>query len=365
MKTYYLFIIFTLFLFSCSNKNTLQSDFIDIKNYTLFTEETPVQEISLKSKIFNNDFLQNPVRLGLMDTILFSLNASYGSDSLLCCFSTKSQQLIKNLYPKGNGPMELLSASNFSSSTDLKYFWIYDITRQIWFGRNIKHINSKISDISIKEEVITLNLRNDSLLGLENPIWFHENFIIQNLLKYKERFLIFNSQGKLIQTIINPNLQFKKEFDEKILADIFSTRLCVTPDHSKIILAGRYLDLIEIYNVKGELQKMIKGPNKDFNFQFDTKRSIERSVLIKSPDSKRAYLSVKATTNKIYALYSGKTKKDEENYSYSKKMYVFSIEGELLTKYTLDVPIIDFVIDDKNKKLYAISIDANIVSFNF
>ena len=213
--------------------------------------------------------------------------------------------------------------------------------------------------------MITLNLRNDSLLGLENPIWFHENFIIQNLLKYKERFLIFNSQGKLIQTIINPNLQFKKEFDEKILADIFSTRLCVTPDHSKIILAGRYLDLIEIYNVKGELQKMIKGPNKDFNFQFDTKRSIERSVLIKSPDSKRAYLSVKATTNKIYALYSGKTKKDEENYSYSKKMYVFSIEGELLTKYTLDVPIIDFVIDDKNKKLYAISIDANIVSFNF
>ena len=53
---------------------------------------------------------------------------------------------------------------------------------------------------------------------------------------------------------------------------------------------------------------------------------------------------------KIYALYSGKSKDDKVHYSYSDCLYVFSMDGKCLSKYILDCPICDFVVDINKKK---------------
>ncbi|WP_099464503.1 MULTISPECIES: BF3164 family lipoprotein [Parabacteroides] len=363
MKNNNIFIaVAILSLYACHSEVSMHNDLVDITSAECFEDRSFKHTIHLNSFTFNDSVIHHPIRLALQDSILFSLDAGYGTDTLVRCFSIFNKRYLGSIFLKGNGPTELLSASCINLSSDSSSFWTFDITKQAWFGRKFTTLNDYLS--LKKEDYTIINLRNSSLLGLDNPTWIKNGFVANSLFKYKERFFIFSSENMLKQSITNPNLHFKNIYNENILADIFSTKLSITPDHSKIVLAGRYMDLIEIYNIDGDLLKILKGPEKEFNFKFDIERSIKQSVLVKSPETKRAYLSIKTTSDKIYALYSGKNKKDKEHYSYSKILYVFSLDGSLLLKYLLDTPIIDFVIDEKRNKIYATSINAEIICFD-
>lgn len=352
--------IIILLLFSCKSRD---NELVVVKSCDFFTETSFDTVIHMKHHIFNDSVICNPVRLSLQDSILFSIDATYSSDTLVRCFSILSGRYLGPIFMKGNGPKEVLSVSSIEFSVDSTKFWTFDVTKQNWFGRKLESLNKYLS---IDENDYTiLSLKNIELLGLDQPHWIKNGFVATSLFKHKERFFVYTTDHKLKKTVINPNLYIKEGiFADNVLGDIFSTRLCTTPDFTKIILAGRYLDLIEIYDVDGNIKKMLKGPKKEFDLDFDKQKSIGRSAFVKNMNTRRAYLAVKATSDNIYALYSGKSKKDKENYSYSKSMYVFSLDGSCLYKYILDIPIIDFVVDEQNGRIYATSIDADIVYFD-
>lgn len=355
-------IIIVCFCEACTSNRSMHSDLIDIDSCDYFNDESFDSIISLTSVVFNDSIICNPTKVALYDSILFSLDAAYSSDTLINCYSILDKHYLGAVFLRGNGPKELLSATSVELSADSSCFWTFDITKQIWVGRQCKELNDGV--FLPDENCKILNLRDTILLAKNNPIWLEKGFIVNSLFKYKERFFIYDSINGSKRAILNYCLHFKDAFNEQIMADIFSTQRCITPDRSKIILAGRYLDLIEIYDSNGNIEKMLKGPHRDFNFKFDVERSMKNSALVKSKDSRRAYLSVKATPTKIYALYSGKAKQDEEHYSYSRMLYVFSLKGDLLFKYILDKPIIDFVVDEKRNCIYATSIDAELIYFN-
>ena len=356
-KSIICFLIFFLFI-SCNETHT---EWVNIKSCTYFNDNSFEKTCYLQSMLFDSLVIQNPVRIALNDTILFSINPSYGSDSLVHYFSTQDHNHLGAMAIRGNGPEEFLSVSNISFSPDSNEFWIYDITKQVWSGKSIHSLRDYALN---KEKYETLNLRNAKIKGLTNLFWIGDKFVANSLFKYKERFFIFDSTGIQVKTIINPNLDFAQTENEGVLADVFSTHLAITPNRKEIVLAGRYLDLLEVYDLNGNLQIMLKGPDKGFGLRFDRKRSTENSTLVKSPDTRRSYLAVKATNDKIYALYSGKSKKDKEHYSYSKVIYTFTNTGKPLTKYILDTPISDFAINKQQNRIYAISIDSEIIFFD-
>ena len=356
-----IYIIIVLLLESCTHNSSMNNDLVDIISADYFEDDSFDSIIFPKSKIFNNSIICNPVRVALHDSILFSLDANYGSDTLVRCFSLVNKRYLGPVFLKGNGAGELLSAVSLGLSADSSSFWTFDITKQLWVGRPCAELSDSI--LLSDDSCTKIDMKDTVLLAKDDPIWLKDGFAVRNLFNYKERFFICDLAMSWSRPIVNPYLQFKEAYNEYVMADIFSSQMCTSPDRSIIILAGKYLDLIEIYDVEGNLRKMLKGPQRGFDFKFDVERSVKNSVLVKSKDTRRGYLKVKATQSKIYALYSGKSKQ-EEHYSYSRILYVFSLDGDLLYKYVLDKPIIDFVIDEKRNCIYATSLDAEIISFN-
>lgn len=354
--------IVILFLSACTLDTSVSSDLIDVVSPNSFQDKSFDSITSLKSMGFNDTVVHNPVRVALNDSILFSIDANYGTDTLVRCFSLFDKRYLGAIFLKGNGPGELLSAATLGLSADSSSFWTFDITKQLWKGRCCNELYDHIS--LPNSDCKNLNLKDTALLAKDNPIWLQNGYVVKSLFKYKERFFIYDSAMNSCRSAVNPYMQFKEVYAPSIMADIFSTQMCTNPDRTIIVLAGKYLDLIEIYDSDGNLKKMLKGPQKGFDFRFDVERSMNNSVCVKSKDSRKAYLAVRATQSKIYALYSGKTKEDKEHYSYSKTLYVFSLTGELLFKYILDKPVMDFVVDEKRKCIYATSIDAEIIYFN-
>lgn len=359
MKKCCFWLLFLLIVTSCWKSSFNELIEVDDIDYS-FTDESFTDVKEIRSSLFNDSILHHPIRIALHDSVLFSVDAAYSDDFIVRVFSANDGTYSGSLFHRGNGPKEVLSVDNITFSNN--FFWTYDITSQKWIGNDFVDIFNKKENG--ENEVI--DFKSLSYVGVNDPQWIQHGFVANNLFKYKERFTFYTPEGKIINSVYNPKFHFKESFAPPIMADVFSTHLTVTPDKRTIILAGRYLDVIEIYDADGKLLKLLKGPKENFDFKFDKERSVQNSVLIKSAESCRAYLKVRATQKRIYALYSGKEKRDKEHYSYSKVLYVFSIEGEPLVKYSLDVPIIDFVVDEAKHKIFAVagSPESELVFFN-
>ncbi|MEG0889888.1 MULTISPECIES: BF3164 family lipoprotein [Bacteroides] len=357
MKNYF-FYCFFLILTSCWNTTSNSLIEIDDIDYS-FTDKEFANVKEIRSTLLNDSMVHRPVRIALHDSVLFSVDAAYSDGFIVRVFSADNGAYQGSLFHRGNGPNEVLSVDDITFSND--YFWAYDITSQKWIGNDFGDIFNKKANTDKR----VVDFKSLSYMGVNDPQWIQKGFVANNLFQYKERFSFYTSKGKIINSVFNPKFHFKESFPPAVLSDIFSTHLTVTPDQKKMILVGRYLDVIEIYNTDGQLIKLLKGPKENLDFKFDEEKSMQNSVLIKSPESSRAYLKVRATQERIYALYSGKEKRDKEHYSYSKNLYVFSMEGEPIVKYSLDVPIIDFVVDEARHKIFAVagSPESELVSF--
>lgn len=362
-SSFSLSLLLGVLLISCNTDKTMDNDFVDldISPNECFTEQSFAEVIPLSAEKFNDSVIHNPRSLSLVKEFLFSVDVSGQTDTLVRYYSLPNKEYQGAVYLQGQGPMEMLSPSTVHASADSSSFWIYDTAKRAFAGQPLPGTCRLADD---EEKVSFIHLNDTLFRGVDDVLWLDKKrLVVSDLFHYKERFFIADTCMWDAQAVTNSSLHFKNVYGDRILADIFSTRKCMTPDHSRIILAGSYLDLLEIYDKEGRLLHMVKGPEKDFQFEFDIERSQANNVLIKSRNSRRAYLAVKATNDKIYALYSGKTKEDKEHYSYSRALYVFSSDGEPLKKYQLDTPVIDFVVDEANGMIYAASDNAEIVGF--
>jgi hypothetical protein len=337
-------------------------NYIEVDNCESFNDKSFKETHYLSHAVVNDDFIGNPVRISKIDSLLYVVDVS--TDSIIHLFDIKNDIYKGLTIGRGGGPNELLTASYVHPSIDNKSVWIYDITARQWMQYDTEELYQSKKSVVI--EKIRFSKENLGALYVQEPIWISDSlFICVNMNSYQERFYIFNKSLSHIAPIYNPCFSFDEEAPAFILNDIFSTLPDVKPDKTKIVLAGRYFDCIEIYNADGSLFKIIKGPEKYFNFKYDRDRSMNQGAMIKSPDSKRAYICLKSTNNRIYVLYSGKEKQDPSNYSCSNIIYSFDWDGNPLMKYVLDCQVASFDIDEATQKIFAIQEpEKYIISFD-
>ncbi|MDR1202030.1 MAG: TolB-like 6-bladed beta-propeller domain-containing protein [Tannerellaceae bacterium] len=329
---------------------------IKITDAYLFNDKSFQNVLCLTGNIVNDTFVGKPARLTQIDTLLYVVDASL--DSLVHKFDVKNNRYKGLAISRGNAPGELLSVGHVTSSIDKKSVWVHDITSRQWHQYD-RELNTLIDKISFSQDMTDHVYVNE-------PQWISDNlFVCLNFRSHKERFYVVNKDLTEFKPVSNPQFSFNDNLPSFLMNDIFSSLIHVKPDKKKVVLAGRYLDCIEIYNADGSLTKLLKGPEKDFNFKYDRDRSFGNGVLIKSPESRRAYICLRSTNDRIYALYSGKGRMDSSNYSTSNIIYTFDWEGNLLKKYVLDCHINSFDIDASTQTIYAIQYaDNDIVSFN-
>jgi hypothetical protein len=331
-------------------------DLIRITDACLFNDKSFQHVQYLTSTIVNDTFVGNPVRLTQIDTLLYVVDTSL--DSLVHKFDVKNNLYKGVAISKGNAPGELLSVGHITPSIDNHSVWAHDIQSRQWkqYDHELKTLLDKISFSQDVTENVYIN----------EPQWISDNlFVCLNFYSHKERFYIVNKELTEFKPVFNPQFSFDDNLPSFIMHDIFSSIINVRPDKEKVVLAGRYLDCIEIYNSDGSLIKLLKGPEEDFEFTYDKSRSFERGAVVKSGESRRAYIDLRSTNDRIYALYSGKERRDSSNYSTSNIIYTFDWEGNLLKKYVLDCNIDSFDVDASTQTIYAThDADSYIVRFN-
>lgn len=349
-------LILSIFLYiSCGESN----EYISIKNPTDFTDNSFISEQKIHHTIFNEDFIGNPVRLTYIDSLLFAIDSK--TDTIAHVFSINNKKNICNIIPRGIGPCELLSIGTIRQGDSTNTFWAYDISRKLWQ-------KGSLNSSTLKYEMNQSFHFSDTTFApyiIEDPVWIsNQLFVCTSLINYKERYFIFNKDNKLIKSGHNPYLVFNNEIPNGILSELSSTLLDLKPDKTKLVLASRYLNYIEIYNlIDNTIDHHLRGPKKS-SLVFDESRSFNLNTMIKTNKTSKSFLCVRCSNEKIYVLYSGKERNDPSGYTNSNIIYSFTWDGTPLTRYRLDTDITSFDIDEAHARIYAIKYpDNSIISF--
>jgi hypothetical protein len=142
------------------------------------------------------------------------------------------------------------------------------------------------------------------------------------------------------------------------IKDGYRSLMATKPIGNKILLAYRYEDIIEIYDLNSGLNKAVHGPDQIVLDFIPTKIHTSRHVFMTTKDTRRAYARPTVTNKYIYIPYSGQrkgSKSHEERFkwNYQNVIHVFDWDGNPIKRLLLNDYVSSIAISEDDKILYA------------
>lgn len=289
--------------------------------------------------------VMRPTALHIEDSILILKEDM--DEHILHMYNVNTGEKVNTSISFGNGPGEFLHIQQIQSSDSL--LWLSDAQRPFISAYRKKDIlfSDTISPTAIKEVMLPDLFGNIVILP-------NHHFMTTAYNSTQKRLSFYDSEGKFIET--------KGEYPEygEILTPFekiegLSCYATLSPDKNGIFLFYKQTDLIELYDIYGNLKKRIQGPDLFFPVIKQTIQDESVHVNSVSGQSRDAYFSPLSINGRVYVLYSG-IYFNRENHKYLKdQLFVFDDKGNPLQRYTLDSPIFTFTINPTTNKLYGLS----------
>lgn len=303
-------------------------------------------------KISGTDFIlpeavMRPTILHIEDSIL--LLKEEMDEHLLHAYNLRTRQKTNACLSFGNGPGEFLYLQQIQSSGPL--LWLSDI----------------------QKASITAYDKNDILLSDSTSPQAKKNISLSD--HFRETIVL--PDGRFIATVFNSNHKRLSFYDEKgnfietkgafpyygesltpfEQMEGFSCSMILSPYRNGIFLFYKQTDLIELYDLNGNLKKRWQGPDFFYPVVRQTGRDDMVHVQSVAGQSRDGYISPLSANGKVYVLYSG-AYFDRKHPQYLRdQLFIFDNEGNPLSRYKLDQPIFTFTIDPATNKLYGLSDD--------
>lgn len=351
MRIFITILVFCISIFSCTHKyeytncRVLKKDTISSK--TLYLHGNPL--------IFHKD-IKNPVRIQCLDSILLLTNRN--NSTFLDKYNLNTKEYMGDIISFGTGPDEMLIIKQMQKTDSC--IWLFDQSQ------------SKIFKYSLPEFYLEKTIKSSNTITLEEMAY---NFLILPTGKIiattfnteNKRFSFFDLSGKLIEHK-GEYPTFGKTLTEYEKIESFFCEMILTPDNKNIILTYQQTDLIEIYDIEGNLKQRIHGPDIFFPALKQNGTHDKIRVSPKYGEARDAYFCPTLYNDEIWLLYSGKFYDPNIAFIYlHDNILVFDTKGNFIKQYKLDIPIFAFSIDSKNKKIYGITEnpEIQIIEFEF
>lgn len=337
MKSVYMILLGLIILSISCNK---EKDIVisnEITSFNNFPSEDSLYFTTIH--IANDDTtLYDPNKIYFWNKHLIIQNSLNGEGEFIALYSLDSNKTVNTLATRGNGPDDFLDCKICIHKNSL---WMYDMLKNRISSISLDSILAKKTKtkhhILNKGYYYSFEMLNDSILLGTNNVMTDYKISIENI-----NTLDITQKGEYGY--------YNKSISKSALNDATKCYINTNPQCEKIVLSYRYTDIIEIFNLKGEIKHTLHGPE-----CFDIMLRPIKNRMKKSKKTKKAFVSTYTTEKNIYLLYSG-SKRNEENWSYGTQLFVYSWDGIPLKRYFLNEPIYTFAIDETNKMMYSYSI---------
>lgn len=333
--TLLLFSLLLILLASCQKE-------INYENATTFTIEDFGPNIALQGETVEFDHpLLMPRRLLLTDSMLLVENRH--TKLLLHKYNLTSRKKTGECIPFGSGPNELTLFKHMQQDDSSIYISDGQLRTVLVYDKD----NLCYDSLPIPRQSVTIDDAISSVQHIPN------GYVATTMNPFNQRLLFFNANGTVEETKGDyPVLAETMSGVEKV--EGFLAEVVYSPASRQIFLFYQQTDLVEIYDLTGNLIKRMHGP--DQFFPHVKEKSLGDGYSKVSPiheKSKEGYFIPLAVGDEIYVAYSGALRENKRPDLTT--LLVFSAEGKPLRKYELSEPILTFVVDPQTKDIYATS----------
>ena len=169
------------------------------------------------------------------------------------------------------------------------------------------------------------------------------------------RLAQLDRDGRLIRTS-GPLPEARDDVPPNVLQHAYQGRMKPSPDRSRLVIGNRHAGIIEVFTADGQLERRIEGPE-PFRPRFEVAKAAdgERPVMVSGDDLRFGYVDVAVTDDRIYALFSGRTRGGYPGRAnFGEYVHVFDWSGHLEAVLELDCEAIAIAVDPDGDRLYAV-----------
>ncbi|SFT68382.1 TolB-like 6-blade propeller-like [Algoriphagus locisalis] len=356
-----LYILLTLvFLAACESKES------EITN-TSFTEGDLPDVVSLNGHKYAFSQVLNPRGILVTDGKAIIFERKNVHDDKLHIIDLESMTYLQTKGKDGMGPGEVATITQVEALSDPSKFQVYDLELRLFSTFNFAD-TSRLAESQFKAPETTFYITNPTLTSdttlLANTVDGWTKYL--HLSISGDTLAMFGDWRDMIKGKELPNGYKEEELDANLVSNIFQGSLKASKDKSYAIKAGVKVDYIDIVNLETMSIKTIYGPVQGIpDFKISYWGGYQMPDM--GPSGTSRYVDVFPGEKSFFALFFGKKSSEISDMDNPNRIFEFDYEGNVLSQYQLDYPLLGFSVDEESRAIYGVTIDRepNLVRFDY
>jgi hypothetical protein len=310
-----------------------------------------MEELKGRTILIDSVMFRYPYRLEVRgDRVV--IEDLHGPDHYYHLFTYPDFRYLSSFGKRGEAPDEMQTVDDF--------FWN---GQTLWALDNIKselvrwELN-KTRDGMIRAKRIKLD--KATFRSLDIVPFQNNSFLIPNY-SGDSRFCQVDRNGKLIKKWGEIPTERKDDLQKYPYAFGYGWRSFIdySPNTGTLVAATQFGEVLEVWNVKKDTYKVLKGKLGEPEFEILPEYAIPAGAI--------GHNDIQVTDCAIYVIYRGVSMKDEMLAHQKgkplpiggKTIRVFSLEGEPLKEYTLDHSVSGIWVDEEAGKMWALDVNSD------
>jgi hypothetical protein len=285
--------------------------------------------------------VMKPRRLLLLDSIMLIYNLDM--DPMIHKYNLNTRRKTGECISFGSGPEDFIYIQVMQESDST--VWLADIQKRVFQ-------NYLRTDICCRDKL--QSLKRISIDEMFNDAWIFPDhrIIATGFNPGVKRFSFYSSEGMLIREK-GDYPSFGVDLTDLEKMEGFTGMIAVNYPANRIYVFCLATDLMEIYDLEGELIKRIHGPDHFFPCVQEKRNGEITRITHKMYVSRDAFSNPVIVDDEVFVLYSG-TYFEPDSRNIKDQVLVYGREGNPVRRYKLSEKLYHIAVDAKNKIIYGL-----------
>lgn len=302
-------------------------------------------EVSLRGTVFSeSEAFGQPGDLAVVGEHLVLLDGL--GNPAIHAIRLEDGSLARSFGRKGEGPGEFSGVRSIDPVPgSASEFWVFDISL-----RRLTHVDLAGTHISTATGQGSLTFRAGELPM--SPAWIGGEIVSPGILA-AGRLARYDSVGNRVATTGSVPAIVGREVPVTVLQHAFTGTLAANPSRTRLALGTRHSDRLEIYRADGAPVATVRSAA-PFEPAFQVQALNGIPHMASGDDMRFGYVDVQTTEDRIFALFSGRTRRDYPGRAvFAEYVHEYDWDGRLRRVLKLDADVLSIAVDAEGKKLFA------------
>jgi hypothetical protein len=343
----YLFYI-TSSIYACA---TVRGNVKNTSDADKFTTAAPQVETSLVDVDLPTPQLMTIYR----DSLLLVVNNLNRNPHHVRVFDIGQKKAVNNILPASQRRGGTLAFMSFGISDSL--VWVFDVGKNGFIVANIDTVLKGNAGIDYYSEyrITPQVFYYDAMLLNRNEALLSGNYDTDGKLVYIN-FLDSTRNKQLLSYEQDTNIG-----SSRVNKMSYESFMLLKPDKTKLLLACRYSDQLELLDIGNGKHKKIKGPVGFLPKLAPFENNAGVTEATPGRETQYGFLKGHVTTNYFYLLFSGYSFQSFHRF-YGNRIFVYDWEGNPVKEINLKNDIVDFSVSSDDKTLYTLNPQTKVIS---